>query len=87
MGWIVLLVVVAALAGLGFWLVNAGHWNRGLVFVSETKTEMKKVSFPTKDEVVATTIIVIVVSFIFAIFLWGADLVIHRAYEWLINKV
>ena len=56
-GWIVTLVVVAALAGLGYWLWSAGHWGRGLQFVRETSTEMKKVSFPSRDEVVATTII------------------------------
>src|SRR5262249_22096324 len=75
-GSIVLLGVVAALAGLGYWVYSAGHWGRGLTFVGETKVEMKKVSFPSRDEVVATTIVVIVVSFIFAIYLWVADVLI-----------
>jgi preprotein translocase subunit SecE len=87
MGWIILLVVVAALAGLGYWLWSAGHWGHGLEFVGETKTEMKKVSFPAREEVVATTIIVIIVSFIFAIYLWFADLIIHKGYEWIIDKL
>jgi preprotein translocase subunit SecE len=87
MGWIVFLVVVAALAGLGFWLRSAGHWNRGTDFLRETNTEMKKVSFPARDEVVATTIIVIVTSFIFAIYLWATDVIIHKGYEWIINRL
>ncbi len=87
MGWIVLLVVVAALAGLGYWVWSAGHWKRGQDFVRETNIEMKKVSFPSWDEVQATTIIVIITSFIFAVYLWGADVVIHKGYEWIINKL
>ncbi|HZF09120.1 MAG TPA: preprotein translocase subunit SecE [Thermoanaerobaculia bacterium] len=87
MGWIIVLVVVAALAGLGYWLYSAGHWGRGVEFLGETKTEMKKVSFPPREEVMATTIIVIVVSFIFAFYLWFADILIARGYEWIINKL
>jgi preprotein translocase subunit SecE len=87
MGWIIVLVVVAALAGLGYWLYSAGHWGRGVEFLSETKTEMKKVSFPSRDEVTATTVIVIVVSFIFAFYLWFADILIARGYEWIIDKL
>jgi preprotein translocase SecE subunit len=41
---------------------------------------MRKVSFPTRDEVVGTTIVVIVTSVIFAIYLWIADLLIQQAY-------
>ena len=86
-GWIVTLVVIAALAGLGYWLWSAGHWGRGLQFVRETNTEMKKVSFPGRDEVMSTTIIVVITSFIFAVFLWGVDVFIHKGYEWIVNKL
>ena len=86
-GWIVTLVVVAALAGLGYWIWSAGHWGRGLQFVRETNTEMKKVSFPGRDEVMATTIIVVITSFIFAVYLWGVDVIIHKGYEWIVNKL
>ena len=86
-GWIVTLVVIAALAGLGYWIWSAGHWGRGIQFVKETNTEMKKVSFPSRDEVVATTIICIVTSFIFAVYLWGVDVIIHKGYEWIVNKL
>ena len=87
MGWIVLLVVVAALAGLGYWAWSAGHWNRSKDFLRETNIEMKKVSFPSWDEVQATTIIVIITSFIFAVYLFAVDFAIQRSYEWIINKL
>ncbi len=80
-GWIVLLVIVAVLAGLAFWLVKSGWWARTVEFLGEVRSELKKVSFPAREEVVATTIVVIVTSVVFAIYLWLADLLIIRGYE------
>jgi preprotein translocase subunit SecE len=84
-GWIITLVVVAALAGLVFWLIRGGHWTKFVTFLSEVRTEMRKVSFPTRDEVVGTTIVVIVTSVIFAVYLWIADLLIRQGYVGLIK--
>jgi preprotein translocase subunit SecE len=50
-------------------------------FVAEVRSEMKKCSFPTREEVVGTTIVVIITSVVFAIFLWAADLVILKGYQ------
>ena len=50
-------------------------------FIAEVRSEMKKCSFPTREEVVGTTIVVIITSVVFAIFLWGADLLIIKGYE------
>jgi len=49
-------------------------------FLAETRLEMRKVSFPSKDEVVATTVVVLITSFVFAVFLWLTDIVIQRGY-------
>ena len=49
--------------------------------LSEVKAEMKKVSFPSRDEVVGTTLVVLVTSFIFAFYLWLADLVIVQLFK------
>jgi preprotein translocase subunit SecE len=50
-------------------------------FFSEVKAEMKKVSFPTRDEVIGTTVVVLVTSVIFAVYLWLADLVIVQVFK------
>lgn len=86
-GWIVTAVVVAGLAGLGWWLYKVGHYAKGLVFFGEVRSEMKKVTFPPRDEVVATTIVVIVASVIFAVYLWLADFLILRGYEGLFKAL
>ena len=85
--WITLLVIVAALGGLAFWLLRSGNWDKGRTFLGEVNSEMKKVSYPSRDEVVGTTVVVIVTSVIFAIFLWGADLLIIRGYEGLFKAL
>jgi preprotein translocase SecE subunit len=46
---------------------------------------MRKVSFPTKDEVVATTIVVLVTSFVFAVFLYAADWLIVWGYQHIVQ--
>ncbi len=56
-------------------------WNRMTTFLREVRTEMSKVSFPDREEVVATTIVVVIASVIFGIFLFAADWVILWAYE------
>jgi len=59
------------------------RWRQFREFLSETRAEMKKVTFPPRDQVVSTTLVVVVTSVIFAIFLWIADLVILKVYGWI----
>ena len=54
-------------------------------FLAETRSELKKVTFPTRDEVISTTIVVIITSVIFAFYLWMADIVIIKLYEGIIR--
>jgi preprotein translocase subunit SecE len=50
-------------------------------FLREVRGEMVKVSFPSRDEVVGTTVVVLVTSFVFAFYLWIADLVIVQIFK------
>jgi preprotein translocase subunit SecE len=52
-------------------------------FLPEVVAEMRKVSFPSRQEVIGTTGVVLVTSVIFAAYLAGVDFLILRAYEWL----
>jgi preprotein translocase subunit SecE len=60
------------------WVTN--WWHKSVEFLSEVRAEMRKVSFPSREEVVGTTAVVIVTSFVFAVYLWLADLLIQRGY-------
>jgi|CXWL01.1.fsa_nt_gi preprotein translocase subunit SecE len=48
-------------------------------FLSEVRTEIGKTYFPGREEVMATTIVVIVTSVIFSVFLFVADQAIVAA--------
>ena len=56
-------------------------WKKFRTFLTETKAEMNKVTFPPRQEVITTTTVVIVASVIFALFLWFSDVVILEVYE------
>ena len=55
-------------------------------FFRDTNAEMKKVTWPTKNEVVGTTVVVIVATLVFALFLWGCDLVFYKAIDFLFTR-
>lgn len=48
-------------------------------FVRQVRTEMTKVSWPSRREVVQTTILVLIMASILALFFLGVDQVIGRA--------
>ncbi|HKR64183.1 MAG TPA: preprotein translocase subunit SecE [Thermoanaerobaculia bacterium] len=55
-------------------------------FFRDTNAEMKKVTWPTRNEVVGTTAVVIVSTLVFALFLWGCDVVFYKAINFLFTQ-
>ena len=53
-------------------------WSRSREFLQEVRREMKNVSWPTMDEVMGTTIVTVVTTFIFGFFLGMVDLGLSR---------
>ena len=60
-------------------------WTKAKEFLSEVRAEMRKVTFPNRDEVVGTTIVVLITSAVFAVFLFIADRVIIWAYQGIVK--
>jgi preprotein translocase subunit SecE len=50
-------------------------WTRFKTFLSEVLVETKKVTWPSKQEVINTTTVVVIASFIFGIYLYLCDLI------------
>ena len=46
-------------------------------FVQEVRQEMSKVSWPTRDELKGTTIVVIVMTMILSLFIFGVDKILQ----------
>lgn len=47
-------------------------------FYRDVKLEMKRVTWPTREEVYQTTVVTILAVFFFGYFLWGANWVLAR---------
>jgi preprotein translocase subunit SecE len=48
-------------------------------FLQEVRAELKKVTWPSRQEVYSTTLVVIATSIFFGFYLWGLDIVLSRA--------
>jgi|LauGreDrversion4_1035100.scaffolds.fasta_scaffold145697_3 preprotein translocase subunit SecE len=53
-----------------------------MIFLKECKAELEKVSWPTKDEVVKSTGVVLVTVFVFSLFIFITD----SLFVWLLKK-
>jgi preprotein translocase subunit SecE len=49
-------------------------------FFAEVRSELKKVTWPSKQEVYATTTVVIATTFFFGFYLWGLDLLMSQLF-------
>jgi len=47
-------------------------------FMAEVRSELKKSTWPSRNEVYSTTLVVIATSVFFGFYLWGLDLVFSR---------
>jgi len=52
-------------------------------FLKETRAELRKVTWPSRSEVVNTTLVVILATFFFGFYLFFMDIV----FSWLISQV
>jgi preprotein translocase subunit SecE len=60
-----------------------GRLERARLFLSEVRNELKRVTWPSRKEVYATTIVVIITSAVIGLYLFLLDQVIIKLIEWL----
>jgi preprotein translocase subunit SecE len=63
-----------------------GRIERARLFLSEVRNELKRVTWPTSKEVYATTILVILVSVFFGVYLWALDVGMDTAAQWIFRR-
>ena len=75
------LVAMAVVAALVLFQTERGHqlW----ITFRDARTEISKVVWPTRQETLQTTLIVIVLILIFALILWGLDSLL----SWIVSSV
>jgi preprotein translocase subunit SecE len=80
LGWLVVLAVagfVAAKTQKGKWVVD---------FFRDSRLELRKVVWPTRQETMQTTMVVAVMVIILALILWGVDGVLVWLIGWLTGQ-
>jgi preprotein translocase subunit SecE len=65
---------------------KGGRISRARRFLSEVRNELARVSWPARREVWATTLVVIIVSSLFGIYLYAVDLGISAGVQWVFKR-
>jgi preprotein translocase subunit SecE len=58
-------------------------WHNSRNFFTEVRNEMRRVTWPSRKEVYATTLVVLLTAIFFGLYLWGIDLALERVVRWL----
>jgi preprotein translocase subunit SecE len=61
---------------------SLGRFGRFRVFLAEVRNELKRVTWPTRKEVYATTVVVILTSTFFGLYLFTLDYGINTLVQW-----
>jgi preprotein translocase subunit SecE len=80
-----MIIALVAVAGIFFFLWQKGYLLRFAGFVGETREELKKCAWPTKDELIASTVVVFVSLFILGSFTSLVDTVVTALVSYLSN--
>ena len=57
-------------------------WGRARNFLQEVRAELRRVTWPSQAEVIATTWVVLLCSAFFGTYLWGLDQLFSRVVAW-----
>ena len=61
----------------------AAWWHGSRSFLVEVRNEMRRVTWPSRREVQATTIVVILVATFFGVYLYGVDMIL----SWVVRGI
>jgi preprotein translocase subunit SecE len=63
-----------------------GRIERARLFLSEVRNELKRVTWPSNKEVYATTVVVIMVSVFFGVYLFVLDYGLNNLVQWIFRR-
>jgi len=63
-----------------------GWWENTRNFFTEVRNETRRVTWPSRKEVYATTLVVILTSTFFGVYLYGLDLAFDRIVQWILRQ-
>lgn len=80
LGWLVLLGIVIAIA------TQTQLGKQTLSFMRESRMELRKVYWPTRQETIQTTLFVVAMVVVLALILWGVDSILMLVIGWLTGQ-
>ena len=63
-----------------------GRFERARLFLSEVRNELKRVTWPSQKEVYATTVVVILTSIFFGVYLFVLDYGLNSLVQWIFQR-
>ena len=63
-----------------------GWWNNTRNFFTEVRNEMRRVTWPSRKEVYATTVVVILTSLFFGLYLFVLDYGVNSFIQWIFRR-
>ena len=63
-----------------------GRFERARLFLSEVRNELKRVTWPSRKEVYATTVVVILTSLFFGLYLFVLDFGVNSLIQWIFRR-
>ena len=63
-----------------------GRLEHARLFLSEVRNELKRVTWPTQKEVYATTVVVILTSIFFGVYLFVLDYGLNTLVQWIFRR-
>ncbi len=63
-----------------------GTWGSFRTFLVEVRNELKRVTWPSRKEVYATTIVVILTSIFFGLYLFALDGLLNTGIQWIFKR-
>jgi preprotein translocase subunit SecE len=64
-----------------------GWWTSARTFLSEVRNELRRVTWPSRKEVYATTVVVILTSIFFGVFLFACDMLFGTIVQWIFKQL
>ena len=65
---------------------EGGRLERARLFLSEVRNELKRVTWPSQKEVYATTVVVILTSLLFGVYLFTVDYGLNSLVSWIFRR-
>jgi preprotein translocase subunit SecE len=62
-------------------------WESARTFLGDVRGELRKVTWPSRKEVYATTVVVILTSIFFGTYLYALDLILNQAVAWIFRSL